>query len=353
MRGNKYIFVLLVALFACLLHNWALAQSSNSDPCGTGSGPPPRPDDDRFIGVCDLDTAVHNFNYDNQGSDQGYIGFSIRSCHTYWGFSCSNAREYTVEVGGPAAGGYLVLSGSGGNLPLELTFTHPSSGSETLSPYTESNSRFAGATNGVQTPVEFGLSLPDVTGISPGVYSGTFDFYLYQCETWAQPWSICKNSTWNGRTELNPPVSFTISLTVLPRIIVKNFNDVNLSAAAVTPGQPIEGYEDICVGGIFTNYTVMLSSDSGSTGGSGSSPFQLNGVSQNLPYTAAFIDNTSSTSGITADASGNISGSFPRAGDESCNSDNARIIVSVAAADWESANETSYSDTLTVTVTSQ
>jgi hypothetical protein len=145
---------------------------------------------------------------------------------------------------------------------------------------------------------------------------------------------------------------FDITLTVEEQIIVTNFDDMDLFTNTATLGQPIEGYENICVGGIgFANYGVNLSSDNGSTGGAGATPFQLNGSTQNLEYTASFINNTSSTSGTSADASGDISGSFPRASTVACATDNARVIVAVAAADWESATEASYTDTLTVTVT--
>lgn len=146
--------------------------------------------------------------------------------------------------------------------------------------------------------------------------------------------------------------NFDITLTVPTQIIVKNFADMALNTSGATLGNPIQGSEDICVGGIgFANYSVNLSSQNGSTGGSGTAPFQLNGSGQNLPYSAAFINNTSSSSGTAADTSGDISGSFARNDNLNCGTDNARVFVSVAAADWESANETSYSDTLTVTVT--
>lgn len=148
--------------------------------------------------------------------------------------------------------------------------------------------------------------------------------------------------------------NFEINLTVPTQIIVKNFDDMDLNTDGATLGNTIEGTEDICVGGIgFGNYSVGLSSLNGSTGGPGSDPFQLNGTAQNLPYSAAFVDSTSSTNGTAADTNGDISGSFPRAGNLNCNTDNARVFVTIAAADWASANEISYSDTLTVTVTAQ
>ncbi|MGL6159372.1 hypothetical protein [Microbulbifer sp.] len=150
----------------------------------------------------------------------------------------------------------------------------------------------------------------------------------------------------------NSSGNFDITLTVPTQIIVKNFDDMALNTTGATLGNPIEGTEDICVGGIgFGNYSVSLSSQNGSTGGSGTDPFQLNGVGQNLPYSAAFINNTSSTTGTAADTNGDITGSFARNGNLDCDTDNARVFVTIGATEWESAVETSYSDTLTVTVT--
>lgn len=146
---------------------------------------------------------------------------------------------------------------------------------------------------------------------------------------------------------------FDITLTVATQIVATNFDDMPLDTASATLGNPIEGFEDICVGGIgFANYSVNLASTNGvSGGGSGSNDFQLNGSSQDLPYTASFIDNTSSTSGTAADSAGDVAGSFARTSNVACASDNARVIVSIDSADWETATEASYSDTLTVTVT--
>lgn len=145
--------------------------------------------------------------------------------------------------------------------------------------------------------------------------------------------------------------NFDITLTVPTQIIVKNFDDMALTTTGATLGDAITGTEEFCVGGIgFASYSVNLESQNGSTGGSGSAPFQLNGSGQNLPYAAAFVNNTTSTTGDDADTNGDVPGSFPRAGNLACATDNARVIVSIDSADWESAVETSYSDTLTVTV---
>nr|WP_010133618.1 hypothetical protein [Microbulbifer agarilyticus] len=149
--------------------------------------------------------------------------------------------------------------------------------------------------------------------------------------------------------------NFDITLTVATQIITTNFDDMDLDTASATLGNPIVGYEDICVGGIgFAEYSVDLTSQNGSSGGTGSAPFQLNGTSQNLAYTAAFIDDIAATTGAQADATGEVAGTYPRVSNVACGSDNARVIVSIASSEWESATETGdYTDTLTVTVTAE
>ncbi|WP_193165102.1 hypothetical protein [Microbulbifer hainanensis] len=145
-----------------------------------------------------------------------------------------------------------------------------------------------------------------------------------------------------------------ITLNVPTQIIAKGFQDIPLTTTGAVSGDPISGFTDFCVGGIgFGQYSVQLTSANGATGGvgAGSDDFDLYGTSQYLPYSASFINNTSDTTGLPADSSGDVAGSFNRVGNLGCATDNARVIVAIASADWEAATETNYSDTLTVTVT--
>jgi hypothetical protein len=245
---------------------------------------------------------------------------------------------YTVTVTPLSNPTYSLSSGGGDQANFSLTFKPDNEPSATtLSPGAPSG-EFTGSTSQIGASLSLTLTNPD--SLVDNNYSGDFEFLIEQY--------------FFGFPFQSLTVYFTINLAVPTRIIVKNFDDMDLFTNTASLDQPIEGYENICVGGIgFANYTVNLSSENGSTGGSGSFPFQLNGASQNLPYTAEFINNTSSTIGIPPDANGDISQAFPRAGNENCTTDNARVIVSIAAASWESANETSYTDKLTVTVTPQ
>ncbi|WP_250459762.1 hypothetical protein [Microbulbifer litoralis] len=193
-------------------------------------------------------------------------------------------------------------------------------------------------------PVSLPISLINPESLSGNSYSGTFRLRIEQQNCNYIFWNLCTAPL---------EVEFTISLAVPTRAVVENLNDMDLTSTGVSPGQPIQGFEDICVGGIgFANYNVRLESQNGSTSsGAGIYPYQLNGLSESLPYDVEFIDNTSSTSGIAPTPLGNIDQSFPRNGTESCIVDNARVIVAVS--DWDSANESTYTDTLTVTVTPQ
>ncbi|WP_091389568.1 hypothetical protein [Microbulbifer marinus] len=150
---------------------------------------------------------------------------------------------------------------------------------------------------------------------------------------------------------------FQVNLNLGTAIVVKNLGDLTLDATTAVNGQPIVGREQICVGGVgFSSYSVDLVSTNGITGGGAGATFgfQLNGSAQNLEYSASFADDTNlSSTGDSADSSTGVvtGGSYLRNGTLGCTSDNAQVIVSVP--NWESATETTYSDTLTVTVTAE
>lgn len=249
-RPPAHSSLLYVLLFALLLPGAAaVAQphySTNSLPCSDGSEIV-EPDElgEKAIGICNLD-ASHQLPPQGTGS----IPFGIRSCWAWWEGNqwstayCQEKRDYTVELSGPTDGaGAFVLSGTGGDIPVEIAFSHPAAASpHPLAPSTQSP-LFAGAANGAQTPVEFEVTLPESASLPAGVYSNWFNLYLYQCEgSWEG--SDCKASTSNNRAELRPPVPFEIRVTVEPQIRISGLQDMAIDAVA---GNAAEAQQVFCV----------------------------------------------------------------------------------------------------------
>lgn len=149
--------------------------------------------------------------------------------------------------------------------------------------------------------------------------------------------------------------SFDIILNVNSAIVVKMLDDMTLTVDGATPDAPIVGRENICVGGIgHTLYTVNLSS---TNGGSDTGVFQLlgNGATPDtMNYDVAFANDTDggSTGDTIAAGTGDINASpYTLADNLSCASgENAQVIVSVPATEWQAAVDAVYGDTLTVTV---
>ncbi|WP_078083138.1 hypothetical protein [Microbulbifer mangrovi] len=149
--------------------------------------------------------------------------------------------------------------------------------------------------------------------------------------------------------------SFDIILNVNSAIVVKMLDDMTLTVDGATPDAPIVGRENICVGGIgHTQYTVNLSS---TNGGLDTGVFQLlgNGTTPDtMNYNVAFANNVidTATGDTIVASSGDIDASpYALADNLSCASgENAQVIVSVPAAEWQAAVDAVYGDTLTVTV---
>lgn len=151
--------------------------------------------------------------------------------------------------------------------------------------------------------------------------------------------------------------SFDIILNVNSAIVVKMLDDMTLTVDGATPDAPIVDRENICVGGIgHTQYSVNLSS---AQGGLNSGVFQLlgSGGTDTLNYNVAFANDidSGSTGDTTSTGSGNINASaYALADNLSCASgENAQVIVSVPAIEWQAAVDPTYSDTLTITVSGE
>ena len=254
------------------------AQSTNRDPCGDGSGIMPVAE--KSLGVCGLDDTEHPLIYRGDLS----IPFSIRSCWADWEGNewttayCEKSRDYTIEVTGPSQGQEFLLSGPSGNLPVSLKFHHPSVTSAAIVPGQESSTRFRGASNGQQTPVSFSFTPNASYSPAPGIYRGTLQFYLYQCNPWGDPSNphnpiICKGSTASdNRTELSPPITVDIALLVGSGIRISGLEDMALQMP--NPVDDISAQQHFCV---YTTSSTKFTLRADSLNGSGQ--FLLGGVS--------------------------------------------------------------------------
>ncbi|WP_444892851.1 hypothetical protein ACJJIE_20960 [Microbulbifer sp. TRSA001] len=277
--------------------------------------------------VCGLEDS-HTIDYESEPKE---IQFTTRSLLGSW------TLRYDVEVSPLSGSTFALFADSGEQLDIDISFRANNGTTETLSPGTQS-ATFAGTSDDADTYLVIELDSSQIPSSSR--YSASFEMTLNNYFI-----------IWTAGTET---VQFDIVLDVEPNIAIRNLGDIDLSNSGTLFGQAIEGSEDFCVGGIgFSGYTVNLSSANGSTGGSGSSAYELGGNSEQIPYSVAFSDNLAATSGISPDSQGDISGSFSRTSDENCLSDNARIYISIAPSDWENAGEPLYTDALTVTVSSQ
>lgn len=321
----RYLLLLMLLLPVC-----TAAQST--DPCYS----------DPALSVCGLDNSALDYVYDPlAATSTASLDFRTHSCK--WQANknrCQKAADYLVRMDGDNNSSAFLLTGPGGTLAVNLSYTD-GAGNTLALPASGGSVTASGTISSQATSISATL-VTDPQTLAPGPYSGTFSL------TASQTGGCSPDCGYLGN------IQFTVSVTIPTRIAVRRFDNVDISSG-ITPGQPIERSEDFCVGGIgFERYSVILSSGNGATGGAGgTSPFQLNGSFDSLPYTVAFTDNTGSNNGITADSTGNINGTFPRADGLNCTVDNARVIISVATADWESASESSYTDALTITVTTQ
>ncbi|SFC63003.1 hypothetical protein SAMN05660479_02125 [Microbulbifer thermotolerans] len=342
---------LLKYLTLLIFLNNAYAQSSNSHPCGDGSGI--MPVHEKAIGICNLDTQVHNLP-----ADAGkIIPFSIRSCWADWTGNewvtayCRHTRSYTIEVRGSGSGDYFFLSGPGGNIPVQFSFRHPTSGAVPLRPSTEST-RFEGAANGVQTPVEFLVTIPEDIQLQVGTYQGTFDFYLYQCNPWGDPnnpWNPiqCKDSNnASERTELYPPISFTIQIGAEAQIQISGLEDMIITS---NTSSNIDAEQSFCVytsGGVGFNLRAESAHGNGNfvlrgQAGIDTINYEVQVQSLSPPLATTWLQE-----GVTA-----TGGLWHGSNRENCaDGENMLLNVHIPANGLVDPADSQYSDTLTLTV---
>ncbi|WP_295802345.1 hypothetical protein [uncultured Microbulbifer sp.] len=349
-RLRLRLLVGLLLVWAAPLH----AQTSNQDPCGDGSGIMPVPE--KALGVCGLDDTEHAVIY---GGDLT-VPFGIRSCWAGWTGNewttayCDQSRDYTIEVTGPTRNQQFLLSGAAGDIPVSLEFHHPAASATTLVPGQETSTRFRGAANGQQTPVYFSITPDNSVTPAPGIYRGTLQFYLYQCNPWGDPDNpynpvVCKGSTASdNRTELTPALSVDIALVVGAAIRISGLEDMLLQMPA--PGNDITAQQLFCVS---TTASSKFSLKADSQNGNGQ--FLLGGTSGS--DTIAYELIVQSTLGPKKKAK-LTEGVFTKkdwAGHSSMDcrgysNENMLLELTVPAANLANPQDYQYIDTLTLTV---
>ena len=136
----------------------------------------------------------------------------------------------------------------------------------------------------------------------------------------------------------------TITLTVPTSIEIAQLGDIGLTPSA---GSDAVGSDAFCIAGTgFGTFAIQFDSNAGG------SSFLLSDGTDTVPYSVEFANSLNDADYATMTAT-NGDGGHGRNGASCSGTDNAQVRVTVAQADWEAMNGISYSDTLTVTVTTE
>lgn len=349
MRAANFLRV-CVAL--CLLQfpgGLAWSESTNARPCDNGAGPPNDPAsagyDERLIGVCQLENTDNTFAFKPAIRNQGDVAFSVRSCSPDGASdTCDFATPYAVTLTGPTTGNGKKFVLAGAQDEAEVTLTFSSGGvSEALSPGDPSG-LFAGGSNGQQVPAIINVSLQNLGKLKGTFYSGTFSLGIDQCGTNDSGGVVpCDGSKPVTRIAAGEEITFTINLVVDAEIRISGLEDMELLADGTGA---YSDSQEFCV---YASSGALFRITADSQTGTGI--FQLQGVAESLQYETV-VSNLTGNSETLAEAV--ISSSTWQGNPEvDCNSyseENMRIDIRVPPAEINSASETSYSDTLTLTV---
>ncbi len=329
----------------CLLYcSQPLAQSTNIRDCDDGATYPADNNPERFIGVCRLEGSTSTFTYDDTVPQQGEIQFTVRSCSTWWGEICEHAIPYTATTTGDNNGNNFILRRDRGNQTAEIRLAYSSGGStETLNPATNGSQLFPGAANGAHTPASITVTMVDPgTNLRNGIYSGTFELTIDQCGgsyTWGVDPEAC-----DGRyatTELLN-LTFHIELRIRSRIRIHGLDDMFLTATT----EGAESSQTFCV---WTTGDALFRLTADSQNGSGQ--FLLRGIDL-VPYSAE-IEHLPSARVEALTEGVRSTNNWPGHNSRSCRNlsqENMQITIRVDPASLEGAQDSNYTDTLTLTV---
>lgn len=145
----------------------------------------------------------------------------------------------------------------------------------------------------------------------------------------------------NAQSVITLNLSESIELTGVENVTINN----------PTTGTNATGGDDFCVAGIgFSNFSITFESTDGNDDGA----FSLTGATNPIPYTVGFRNDTSSS--YTTVSEGVALTNQNRNFSSCTGGDNAGFEIIIDNTAWEIAdvlNGTSYTDTLTITVTTE
>ncbi|MFC6634820.1 hypothetical protein [Microbulbifer taiwanensis] len=333
-RTNFLVFfILLASLFATAAS--AQNYSNNSDPCSNGSNADIY---DRFIGVCELQDTSQVIPFDSSTSPVGSIEFGIRSCGRgsgWFDWSCATATPYRVQVIDSASSGtsFTLTNSVGTTVPVGFSFRRSGGSPIQLQPnqWSGGGYAFAGSVNQTSTYLE--LTVPSAPSLAPGVYSNTFEFTLEQQEHCGI--LFCSDATLS-------PIEFAVDLIIPDRIRISGLEDMEIAANLTGLSQ---GQQYFCV---YSQGAQPFGITAHS--GTGSGTFLLAGI-DTVEYETWIAD---SLGGSPEQLSEGIPSILSWAGhlqDDCPGGENMLLDIRIQQSALMNIMDTSYTDTLTLTVT--
>ncbi|WP_308368400.1 MULTISPECIES: hypothetical protein [unclassified Microbulbifer] len=309
LRANS---TLLVLGLLCIWTASTIAQPS--DPCNS----------DTFLGVCGL-TNPNDFIYDSQSPELGEIPFSVRSYNQF--FIWSFPVNYIVTVQGTASGNNFLLSAPGGQAAISMDFTDSSGATSNLLPDTPS-AAFQGSINAAPVFIDATLETNGAT-LLPDTYTGIFQLSLDQ-----QGCFDCRNIS---------DIELIIELVVAPEIRISGLSDMAIDA---NPTGLTEALQTFCV---YSQGGAPFGITAGSGNGNGS--FLLARNVDQIEY-ETWMESLSSAGQEQLTEGQPSALSWPGSLWDGCtgSGENMQISIRIQQSAIADAMESSYTDTLTLTV---
>ena len=170
--------------------------------------------------------------------------------------------------------------------------------------------------------------------------------------TASKAWSACADT--GAVTSITSGCTSVIDLQVNELVIVQGLVDINLGTYT---GSDLSDGDDFCIG---TNDTAGVTVNFESQNEGATNNFQLAGGGDFIEYDVTFTDGGSTVTPVVSDSAGaittddiNIAAANTRALDCTTGGGDARIDVSVTAANINAASPGTYQDIITVTVAPQ